>query len=213
MFISLLFLCDFIVLLLPQSFYLSFPPALLGETAGAYLRSFLEAGVLLIGLIFFLTPGFITALGVVFVSLAVPVYYSISSVGKWRRRKLRARVSSQNKQQQEEDVVEIVQFRLIYWVIAMPLTFSFILLEQVGIYQVPGWYHLKLALFLWLQLPMAGGAETLYRRCLQFLVKIGVVRSENQEEGAKEEEKKKETEKGEEDKGKERAEGEEKKEQ
>ena len=145
-----------------------------------WIRSLLEAGVLLIGFVFFITPGFMTALGVVFVSLAVPVYYSITSIGKWRK-SLRRRGKASASGKPVEEVGDIVQFRLIYWVIAMPLTALFILLEQVGIYQVPGWYHFKLGLFLWLQFPMLGGAENLYARFSSILMRVGVIKKPGEE--------------------------------
>ena len=58
-------------------------------------------------------------------------------------------------------------------------------LEQVGIHQVPGWYHFKLVLFLWLQFPMLGGAEMVYNRCFAVLVRFGLMgrRDEGQKGG------------------------------
>jgi hypothetical protein len=174
-FVFVLFLfcfCSIFDLALINSFFLYSPLLFLSHTPSGLLTSFLpeptvnrifqliETGFLLLGFIFFITPTFITAFGVVYVSLAIPVYYSISNVSEWN--------SATKTPHKKESLIQtsvLIRHRLEYWVIAIPFTFLFLVLEAVGIESLPGWWHIKLGFFIWLQFPFVNGTETIMNHC------------------------------------------------
>jgi hypothetical protein len=131
---------------------------LVPERYRPYLSAIYEKGFVAVGSIFLITPYLVTIAGVAYVALLVPAYHSVSAINKTRvddAQRRRERAESERKE--EEDALKS---RLRYWIVAMPLLLAFFLLEGVGVDRLIMWYHIKLGVFMAMQL--FGGVEWLY---------------------------------------------------
>lgn len=149
------------------------------------LNSLVELGVLLIGSIFFITPGFITAIGIVFVAVLCPMLSTITAIGKYRKvnvgkdaPRLRLDESAQARSRLES---EVLSSRLVYWVIAMPILCIFALFEAAGMSNMYGWYHIKLGVFFALQLPFLHILDQIYGRFVGIVRRLGLLFITNKE--------------------------------
>ena len=114
------------------------------------------SNVILLSLIFLVTPGFVTQVGCLLVGSGYPIYATVASVT--------------NK------IPRAQKWWLMYWIVfvCFSLFHDFI---SVGFNWLPLWYHLRLITIVWLQLPYFRGAEWIF---MSFLNKWKNINSEVQ---------------------------------
>ena len=127
---------------------LRFARVITDEQADMFTQTIQHSGYLLIGLVFLFTPGVITRLGALFVGFGVPVF-TVSGVIINRRQ-------------------SVCREWLTYFVVLYVFEHVHTALS-VAFSWVPFWYHAKLVLLMWLQLPVFRGAQRIYDRVADFL--------------------------------------------
>lgn len=101
-----------------------------------------SGSVVLIGSLFILTPGFLTKIGCLLVGYVYPIYASMISL-KGKEKKT-------------------AYWWLLYFLVLVSLSTTLNTVEPV-LGWLPLWYHSRLVLFIWLQLPYFRGAKVLYQ--------------------------------------------------
>lgn len=104
-----------------------------------------SGSVILLGMCFIVTPGFITRIGCLLVGYVYPIYAAMVTVkGKSKKP---------------------AYWWLTYFIVFAMVTILLDTIDPVFRW-VPLWYHARLLMFMWLQLPYFRGAEFLYRNVI-----------------------------------------------
>jgi TB2/DP1, HVA22 family len=116
------------------------------DRASVIASTITESGLALIGIVFFITPRVATFVGTVLIGLIVPVYFSMSA----------------------STPVSLPITRhawLSYWAVYGLVDAVYSSIADI-LNWLPLWYHAKLALILWLQLPYYRGASSLLDKAM-----------------------------------------------
>lgn len=110
------------------------------ERAAVVSSTLSESGVVLVGIVFFITPRPVTYLGTLLTGYAVPVYLTVAAAAP-------------------SGPLSTRQTWLSYWTACTVIEAMYAYLSAFD--WMPLWYHAKLALVLWLQVPYYRGASFL----------------------------------------------------
>ena len=99
------------------------------------------SNVILLSLIFLVTPGFVTRVGCLLVGIGYPMYATVAAV--------------------TNHIPRAQKWWLIYWVAFVTFTMMHDFIS-IGFDWLPLWFHIRLCIIVWLQLPYFRGAEFLF---------------------------------------------------
>ena len=106
------------------------------------------SSIILLGFVFFLTPGFLTAYGCLLVGTVYPMYASVASACS--------------------QVARAQKWWLVYWIVFICFSNVHSVLGKFFGW-LPLWYHVRLLVIMWMQLPYTRGAEKIFRTVIQRL--------------------------------------------